>query len=73
MEEISFSKRFDSLGHLNEIRQSLPKTLNIQMTDIKPDNILVHYSCGPSRFIEVELGDCGNACFVNLRDRLQLQ
>jgi len=40
--------------------------------DIKPDNILVNYGIGSSRFAEVELGDCGDACYVNPLDHLRL-
>ncbi|KAG4434852.1 hypothetical protein IFR05_009646 [Cadophora sp. M221] len=42
-------------------------------TDIKPDNILVNYGgSGLCRSSDVELGDCGDACLVNLGDHLKI-
>ncbi|KAH8820339.1 kinase-like domain-containing protein [Xylogone sp. PMI_703] len=41
-------------------------------TDVKPDNISVNYGSGTSRFNEVELGDYGDACFVDPKDHLKL-
>lgn len=43
-----------------------------QASDIKPDNVLVNYGSGRCRFREVELGDCGDACFMDPRDHLKL-
>lgn len=36
-----------------------------QTVDVKPDNILVNYGDGPTRFSEVKLGDCGDTYRVD--------
>jgi serine/threonine protein kinase len=36
-----------------------------QIVDVKPDNILVNYGDGPTRFSEVKLGDCGDTYRVD--------
>lgn len=40
--------------------------------DVKPDNILVNYGSGRSRFTEVELSDYGDSCLVDPADHLKL-
>lgn len=40
--------------------------------DIKPDNILVDYSSGPSRFERAALGDYGDTCLVEPKDHLKV-
>jgi serine/threonine protein kinase len=44
-----------------------------QTADIKPDNVLVNYGRGDTRFASIELADCGNtvrvdSAFANDRD-----
>ncbi|KAL3420436.1 serine threonine protein kinase [Phlyctema vagabunda] len=41
-------------------------------TDIKPDNILVDYGDGPSRFADVQLADCGDVCRIDSEEYLKV-
>ena len=43
-----------------------------RITDVKPNNILVNYGRDSARFSEVQLGDCGDTCMIDLNaDPLQ--
>ena len=33
--------------------------------DVKPDNVLINYGSGTTRFSRVALGDCGDVCRFN--------
>jgi len=56
---------------LHEIRTA--DTIDVDLTaDVKPDNILVDYGKGPSRFEAVELSDFGNVCRVDPKDHVKI-
>jgi len=45
---------------------------NNLLTDIKPDNILVNYSIGASRFADAKLADCGDVSRIDPNDYLKV-
>ena len=42
------------------------------LTDIKPDNILVNYGTGSSRFADVQLADFGDVTRIDPKDYLKV-
>ena len=51
--------------HGSSSRLDLPGLMLTKLVDVKPDNILVNYGDGPTRFSEVKPGDCGDTYCVD--------
>jgi casein kinase II subunit alpha len=52
--------------------QFLTLLLTITLIDIKPDNILVDYGTGSTRFADVQLADFGNVTRIDPKDYLKV-